>query len=579
MTACVWGGELRAGLVCIFRRAKTVGLRMTVFNGDQENASKLVTAGSTLRCWAKFSLSCDAGWLGAIWCLLMATLSCPSEMEFLGASVKDGGWDAAFFTLFLHVVFVGLGIACSALAARWPSWRATPRRMNGSRYRSGSGRTRSARLRLRALRHRLRLGRRRRGGLESSGIERLGWQCLHSGHRVARWLGRSRRGEHRLWRRRVRGRDPRSWLLLGSAAVFPPRLREDLRLLGGWSSCRVCQGPGLLFPCKGHGAAVLSKGPRARDVSKSLGAVKMGTDPRTEEHSKSLGAVKMGTDPRTEEHSKSLRAISRPCSPSPPGLPRASPRDRCRHGSSSFLSVGLLAAGGVAACLGAVTWCHVASCYEAQSQDFCKGLFCDGFRLAIYAAVRVGEASHPGPGGSRKSARKRAQKQALANAFAKGPAGLNALLKPLIRAALQEVLQQSLEGEGLAGLLAGAQAPASQAAAPQRHVSLKGPKGEGKSKGVGAKAGAGATGVPEASSGFGSRFPRKGDAQAEPKGKGKGKGSKNGKGGKGPDSSGGSVVASAARGRCADLCSHCCRLECSGRPCYFLCWCFGARSC
>ena len=523
------------------------------YKRDPENTSKMVIAGSTFGCWAKFSLICDTGWLGAIWCLLIATLTCPAEQEILGVPVKDGGWDAAFFTMFLVVVFVGLRIVRSAPAASWLAWRLTPRRMNGSRCRSGPGRTGSARLRLRALRRRLRLGRRSREGLGTLEIARLGWQCLCSGRRAARWLGRRRRGEHRLWRLRVRGRDPRSWWLLGAAAIYPRQLREDLRHLGGFASCGVCRGPGLLFSCKGHRAAALCKGPRANAVRKSLGAVKMGADPRTEDALKSRSATKMGTDPRTGNMQKGRRAIGRLCSPSPPGLPGVLLRLR-RHGSLLVWAAGLLAAGTMVACLG-VKWCPAAFFSEVYCQDLCKGFFCDGFRLALYAAVRVGEASHPGPGGSRKAARKRAQKQALTNAFAKGPAGLNALLKPLIRAALQEVLQQSLGGDGLAALLSGAGAPASQAAASQRHVTLQGPKGKGKSKDAGANAGADAAGVPAdggVSSGAAvepAKPPRKSADQVEPKGKGKGKGGKDSKGGKGPVSADSSASPSGGVGK------------------------------
>ncbi|CAE7253458.1 unnamed protein product [Symbiodinium sp. CCMP2592] len=480
------------------------------YKRDQENASKRVIAGGASRCRAEFSLYCDTGWLGASWCLLLATL-CLSEQKFPVALVGARGWDAAILALFFQGVIVGLRI-CSAGG---PSFL--------------------------------------------------------------------------------------DFAYVLSATDFGA---EVITVFGGVRFAAVILGVGVV---KG------GIGPKIKDQSKSQGAVKSGADPRTEESFKSRSAKK-GTDPRTVETAKSYRAqkqepSGRLCSPGPRGLPGALHCDRCRHGFQDVLceSCGLTAVLWVVICLAwaagpllcfedktaevlsapllNVPWaaqgsfadrrfiagaqCCDVSWQAAGGIGLSLGLPCDGFRLDQFAAVRIGEAAHPGPGGARKTARKRAQKQALSNAFAKGPAGLNALLKPLIRAALQEVLQQSLGGDGLAGLLAGAQAFEGGSAVPPRQVRVAGPKGNGKQMGEGAKVGPGPKGhgkpgSERANAGSGAAdsradgsvpssgprvgFSWNGDVLSGSKGKGTGKGvgGKDSTGGKGPGQPVGSVAAGSA---------------------------------
>ena len=189
---------------------------------------------------------------------------------------------------------------------------------------------------------------------------------------------------------------------------------------------------------------------------------------RCKKNTKSLGAnTRWGMDPRTKEMDKSPRATMQmgsmmPTSShlSPPGLPSSLSRPRRRHGSSCgrLLWTGLRALLCVASC---VLW--TAAPVLFQGQDILHVHASDGFveascfraecvctadraRLSPTAGVRIGEAAHPGPGGSRRTKRVKAQKQALLQALLPGAHGSNSLasiLKPVLRSVVQDLLKQA----------------------------------------------------------------------------------------------------------------------------------------
>lgn len=72
-------------------------------------------------------------------------------------------------------------------------------------------------------------------------------------------------------------------------------------------------------------------------------------------------------------------------------------------------------------------------------------------RFDPFWQCRVGEAAHPGPGGSRRTKRMREQK--TSGAFDLGGLDLLPLLRPAIEKLLRELLNEFLSGDGLARLL------------------------------------------------------------------------------------------------------------------------------